>query len=126
MRRICLTAFVVGVLPASAFADPLQVIYSPYATGEPAQLQAYQVYQQQTYTLEPMPAPQQQYAAPPQQYYVYQTPPQPQAQPQNYAPPPRGVAAQTQGYGAAPAYTGTVTQRRAAAPQPAPVTYAAA
>ncbi|HEX4408742.1 MAG TPA: L,D-transpeptidase [Xanthobacteraceae bacterium] len=134
MRRICLTAFVVSAVPASAFnaavnpamADPLQVIYSPYAMSQPAQPPAYQVYQQQTYMMEPVQAAPQQVA--PQQYYVYQA--QPQPQPQNYAPPPRGVAAQTQGYGAAPAYTGTVAQRRAAAPRPAPqsapMTYAAA
>jgi lipoprotein-anchoring transpeptidase ErfK/SrfK len=129
MRRICITALLGSALPVSALpsgpalADPLQVIYSPYAMSQPAPQQVYP--QQQVYMVQPQmqAVPQQQYPQP--QYYVYQTQPQMPPQQPAYAPPPRGYAAAPPQnyYAGAPAYTGTIAQPARAAQ---PMTYAAA
>ncbi len=116
MRRICMFALLstvsTGALSVAAFADPLQVIFSPYVMSAPVQQPVYvQPYAGQQYSV--YAAPQQGYAAPPQ----------------SYAAPPRGyVTAQPQSYPsnygrsyqqAAPSYTGAVAQRYAtAAPAP--------
>jgi lipoprotein-anchoring transpeptidase ErfK/SrfK len=122
-----LSALSTGALSVSAFADPLQLNYSPYVMSAPVQ----QPVQQPVYVVQPQmqaaaPAGVQPYAGQP--YYVY---PAPQ---QSYAAAPRGyVTAQPQGYPpnytqnypqTAPAYTGSVAPRYASA-APAPVTYAA-
>ena len=66
MRRICTIALVLSAFSGPAFAQSLQVIYSPYATSQPAY-----VAQQ----------------APPQQYYVYAVQPRYLAAPQPVAAP---------------------------------------
>jgi lipoprotein-anchoring transpeptidase ErfK/SrfK len=121
-----LSALPTGALSVPAFADPLQLSYSPYVTSVPAQ--------QPVYVMQAAaPAAVQSYAGQP--YYVY-PPPQ-----QGYAAAPRGyVTAQPQTYSsgypqsyqqAAPSYTASVAPRYAsAAPAPsyappAPATYAA-
>jgi lipoprotein-anchoring transpeptidase ErfK/SrfK len=142
MRRICmfalLSALSTGASSIPAFADPLQLGYSPYVMSAPLQQPVY-VTQPQLQTT--APADVQPYAG--QQYYVYPAPQQNYAAaPQSYAAPPRGyITAQPQTYPssyaqsypeAAPAYTGSVAPRyaSAAAPPsyapPAPATYAGA
>src|SRR5580698_8527923 len=93
MRRICmfalLSALPTGALSVPAFADPLQLSYSPYVTSVPAQ--------QPVYVMQ---------AAAPRGYVT--------AQPQTYS---SGYPQSYQQ--AAPSYTGSVAPRYAsAAPAP--------
>jgi lipoprotein-anchoring transpeptidase ErfK/SrfK len=116
MRRICMSALVpamaAGVLSSSAFADPLQMTFSPYAMAQPAQQPVYVVQQQpvmapQVMTqqvMTPQYAGQQYYAVAPQGYVQQQQPVYVQQAPRPYVQAP-------------PAYTGSVQ---------APVTYAVA
>ena len=124
MRRICISALLMGACSAPAFADPLQVTFSPYVMSQPVQ--------QPGYAAQPQAPAGQQYAAG-QPYYVY-------AAPQRYAAPapvytgtvapPRYASAAPSYAAPAPVYTGTVAPRYAsaappsyAAPAPAPLGY---
>jgi lipoprotein-anchoring transpeptidase ErfK/SrfK len=110
MRRICMSALLASALSGSAFADPLQVIFSPYGTSQP-------VYADQpVYANPPVYANQQVYMAQPpapaaaagQQYYVYVPQPRyattaaPRYAPATASPAPSYASA------AAPSYTGSI------------------
>jgi lipoprotein-anchoring transpeptidase ErfK/SrfK len=115
MRRICVSALLVGALSGSAFADPLQVIFSPYGASQPVYLN------QPVYANQPVYTNQQVYMAQPaapapaasQQYYVYAAQPQyPATAAQSYVPAaaPGYAAAPAPSYAsaAAPSYTGSI------------------
>jgi lipoprotein-anchoring transpeptidase ErfK/SrfK len=137
MRRICISAPMPIALASAlcglstalpAYADPLQMTFSPYAMSQPAPQQYYAAPQpvQQQYYAAPQPI-QQQYAQPAQQQYVY-------APPQAYGTVQQTYAAPPQGYAVAPRYATAAPQPYApqayaqppAAPAPMPVSYAAA
>jgi lipoprotein-anchoring transpeptidase ErfK/SrfK len=96
MRRICISALLMSACSAPAFADPLQVTFSPYVMSQPVQ--------QPGYVAQPR-AP-----AGGQPYYVYAAP-QPYAAP---APVYTGTVAPRYASAAPPSY---------AAPAPAPLGY---
>ena len=128
MRRVCvsaISALSIGALSGPAFADPLQMTFSPYAMSQPvygAQQPApmQQQYAQQQYAQPQYPVQVQQYQVRQYQGQQYYTP-----APSTYlaAPQPAYAPAPQQAYAPAP------QQAYAPAPQPvyvaAPQTYAA-
>jgi lipoprotein-anchoring transpeptidase ErfK/SrfK len=109
-----LSALPTGALSVSAFADPLQPIFSPYVMSAPVQQPVYVMQPQPAAPVSVQPYAGQQYYAAPQQGYAAAPRGYITAQPQTY---PSGYAPSYQQ--AAPAYTGTVAPRYAAA-APAP------
>ena len=136
MRRICISAPMPIVLASAlcglsqalpAYADPLQMTFSPYVMSQPAPQQYYAAPQpvQQQYYVAPQPM-QQQYVQPAQQQYVYAAP---QAYggavQQTYAAPPQGYAVAPPRYATAAPQTYAPQVYAPPAPAPMPVSYAA-
>jgi|SRR5579871_3372142 lipoprotein-anchoring transpeptidase ErfK/SrfK len=100
MRRICMSALVLSALSSSAFAGPLQSIFSPYPTSDYAADSAGG--QRQYYVVQPSyGAPQQPvYGAPQQADAASMSPPQPTYAPAAPQATPQAAAAPRQTYAA--------------------------
>jgi lipoprotein-anchoring transpeptidase ErfK/SrfK len=87
MRRICISALALSALSGSAYADSLQNIFSPYASGQPAPSQPAYADQQQAPQAAPAPGQAMNVYVPQRGLFTQAQPAQ-----SGYAPPPPPVA----------------------------------